>query len=79
MSLELGQELGQEMRQGKEIDYRMVLKAMSVDEKKELMVLTNHHGLLMLSAHFCLIAILVYGQSVSEGLCGSVFLLVKGL
>jgi len=70
--------MGLELEQGKEIDYRMVLKAMSVDEKKELMVLTNHHGLLMLSAHLCLIAILAYGQSVSEGLVRFCFLVGQG-
>ena len=61
-----------------EYDYRMVLKAMSIDEKKALMVLTNHHGLMQLSGHLCLVGLLAYGQSVSEGLLRFGFLVGQG-
>lgn len=51
-------------------DYRAVLRSLSRDEKRRLMRLTNHHGLLWLLAHFALIASMAWASFSFTGVIG---------
>lgn len=66
-------------RTAQEIDYRSLLKAMSLGEKRRFMRRTNYHAALNLSGHLCLIGLCAFGQYHSAGLLSGLFIVMQGI
>lgn len=62
-----------------EIDYRSLLKAMPVAQKRHLMALTNYHAAVNLSVHLSLIGLCAYGQYNSAGVVSILCLIGQGI
>ena len=60
-------------------NYRNVLRSLSKDEKRRLMTLTNHHGLLRLFAHFALIAGMAWASFSYTGFLGWLAIVGQGI
>lgn len=60
-------------------DYRDVLRSLSRDEKRRLMTLTNHHGLLWLFAHLALIALMAWANFTYSGFLGWLAIVGQGI
>ena len=61
------------------VTYRAILKSLPLDEKKQLIRLTNRHGLYQLAGHLGLIIVMAAGQIAFDGLIGALALLVQGI
>lgn len=60
-------------------NYRDVLRSLSKDEKRSLMMLTNHHGLLWLAGHFALIAVMAWANFHYTGVLGWLAIVAQGI
>lgn len=60
-------------------DYRDVLRSLSRAEKRRLMTLTNHHGLIRIGAHLSFIAVMGLGNFYLTGLLGWLALIGQGI
>ena len=60
-------------------DYRAVLRSLPPEEKRRLMALTNHHGLIWLIAHLGLIALMIWVNDAHAGVIGGLGLLGQGI
>ena len=61
------------------VTYRDILKSLPLDEKKQLISLTNRHGLFQLGAHLGLIGLMAAGQLALDGVLGAGALLGQGI
>ena len=59
--------------------YRDILKSLPLDEKKQLISLTNRHGLFQLGAHLGLIGVMAAGQTGFDGVLGWGAMLGQGI
>ncbi len=60
-------------------NYRDVLRSLSRDEKRRLMTLTNHHGLLWLFAHFAVITGMAWANFSYTGFFGLLAIVGQGI
>ena len=61
------------------LTYRAILKSLPLEEKKQLISLTNRHGLFQLGAHLGLIGLMAAGQLAFEGVLGALALVGQGI
>ena len=61
------------------VTYRDILKSLPLDEKKQLISLTNRHGLFQLGAHLGLIGLMAAGQLAFDGVLEAGALLGQGI
>ena len=60
-------------------DYRALLRSLPADEKRRLMTLTNHHGLIWLVAHLGLIGGMMWVNNTYDGVIGGLGLIGQGI
>ena len=61
------------------LTYRDILKSLPLEEKRQLISLTNRHGLFQLGAHLGLIGVMAAGQVAFDGVLGAAALLGQGI
>lgn len=61
------------------VTYRDILKSLPLDEKKQLISLTNRHGTVQLGGHLGLIGLMAAGQFAFDGVLGALALTGQGI
>ena len=61
------------------VTYRDILKSLPLDEKKQLISLTNRHGTVQLGGHLGLIGLMAAGQFAFDGVLGALALMGQGI